>query len=138
MTKAEATVRAKRARPQRTTLGTKSRLNIANKDADYEYRFVNDVRDRVEIFKENGWEVVPQADVRIGDNRVENPSALGSASRIPVGLVGEQAGHAVVMRIPKDWYEEDQRAKQAEIDRLERTMKEDALSGNYGKLEIKR
>lgn len=137
MTK-EAITKAPRVRPQRTPIGTKSRLAIHNKEAGYEYRIVNDVRDRVEIFKQNGWEVVPAADIRVGDKRVEDPSAVGSSSRVPVGLIGEQAGHAVVMRIPTEWYKEDQAAKQAEINRLEQTMKEEALEGNYGKLEINR
>jgi hypothetical protein len=41
------------------------------------------------------------------------------------------------MRIPEDWYKEDQRAKQAEIDAVEATMKSDARkAADYGKLEL--
>lgn len=134
----EAIAKAPRARPQRTSISTKNRLNVANKDPNYEYRIVNDVRDRVEIFKENGWEVVPAADVRVGDKRVEDPGSIGSAATISVGLVGETAGRAVVMRIPKEWYAEDQKAKDAAIEASERSMKQEALEGTYGKLEITR
>lgn len=137
MTK-EAIAQAPKARPKRTTLGTKNRLVVANPDPNYEYRFVNDTRDRVEIFKQNGWEVAPASEIKIGDKRVEDPSSIGSASRVPVGLIGETSGHAVVMKIPKDWYKEDQKAKADEISRLENTMKADALDGNYGKIEISR
>jgi hypothetical protein len=134
----EAIAQAPKQRPKRTTLGTKTRLGVANPDPNYEYRFVNDTRDRVEIFKQNGWEVAPDKDVKVGDSRVENPSAIGSASRVPVGLVGELPGHAVVMRIPKQWYEEDQKAKANEIARLENTMKDPSASDTYGKIEITR
>jgi hypothetical protein len=138
MTIKEAIAKAPRTRPQRTTLGSKNRLVVANPDPNYEYRFVNDVRDRVEVFKQNGWEVAPADDIRVGDKRVENPSSVGSASRVPVGLVGEHAGHAVVMRIPKEWYKEDQDAKQVEVNKTEQTMKDQALEGNYGKINISR
>lgn len=138
MSTKEPIARAPRARPQRTSISTRNRLNVANKDPNYEYRIVNDVRDRVAIFQENGWEIVPADDITVGSKRVENPSALGKASSIPVGLIGETAGNAVVMRIPKDWYAEDQKAKDVETDKLEQSMKQQALEGNYGKLEISR
>lgn len=135
----EPIAKTPRTRPQRSKLSGKSRLVVHNKDENFEYRVVNDVRDRVEIFKENGWEVVPAADVKIGDKRVEDPSSVGSASRIAVGLVGEQAGHAVVMRIPKEWFKEDQAAKEQELRALEQTMKEDARnSADYGTVLLPR
>ena len=42
------------------------------------------------------------------------------------------------MRIPKELYLEDQAAKQAFVNKQESSIKEQALDGNYGKLEIKR
>jgi hypothetical protein len=137
MTTKDPIAKAPTSRPKRTPIGTKQRLSIKNKDANYEYRIVNDVRDRVEIFRENGWEPVRANDVKIGDSRLENPSALGTTARIPVGLVGENTGHGVVMRIPKDWYTEDQQAKQAEIDKLEATLKSDAQKQD-GRIDIGR
>lgn len=133
----ETIAKTPRTRPQRTKLNGKDRLTVHNKDSNYEYRIVNDVRDRVEIFKANGWEVVPAADIKIGDARVEQTSSVGSASRISVGLVGEQSGHAVVMRIPKEWYKEDQAEKEQELRRLEKTMKEDAKKdADYGAIQL--
>ncbi|HET8688192.1 MAG TPA: hypothetical protein VFM18_16280 [Methanosarcina sp.] len=127
---AENLVKSPRGRVKRTTIGTRNRLTVHNKDSNYVYRIVNDQDDRVAAFQQNGWEVVPAKDVRIGDKRVENASSTGSAAEISVG----QGTKAVVMRIPKDWYEEDQRAKAENIDALEQTMKEDAQRGYYGKL----
>jgi hypothetical protein len=93
---------------------------------------VNDIDDRVELLKERGWEVVPNAKVgAVGDRRVDNASAMGSSSHISVG-----AGvKAVVMRISEEWYKEDQSVKQAEIDALEATMRSDAKrTADYGSL----
>lgn len=120
-------------RPKRTPVGARNRLTVSNKEAGYTYRFVNDEDDRVELFKENGWEIAPAKDVQIGQGRrVDVASPEGTASVISVG--GGQ--RAALMRIPNEWYEQDQKDKQAEISRLEQTMKEDATKGNYGKLEI--
>ncbi|HET8685079.1 MAG TPA: hypothetical protein VFM18_00275 [Methanosarcina sp.] len=127
---ADNLVKSPRGRVKRTPIGTRNRLTVHNKDSNYEYRIVNDQDDRVAAFQQNGWEIVPAKDVRIGDKRLENASATGSAAEISVG----QGTKAVVMRIPKDWYEEDQRAKAENIDALEQTMKEDAQRGYYGKV----
>jgi hypothetical protein len=40
------------------------------------------------------------------------------------------------MRQKQDWYNEDQEAKQAKVDQLEQSTKNQATSGTYGKLEI--
>jgi len=41
------------------------------------------------------------------------------------------------MRIPKEWYDEDQKTKQQEIDAIEASMKSDARkAADYGKLEL--
>lgn len=130
----EAIAKSPRTRPQRTSLVNKGKLHVENKDPNFVYRFVNDVEDHIEARKEQGYEVVPASDVKIGAKRVEGTSPEGSAASLSVG----QGRKAVLMRIPKEWYEEDQQAKSAEVDRIEQTMKEDAARGNYGKLEISR
>ncbi len=122
------------ARPQRASLGKRDRLAIKNKEEGFVYRIVNDVDDRVEQLKGNGYEVCTVEQVgAIGNKRVDNTSSLGSAAHFSVG----QGTKAVVMRIPKEWYDEDQRAKAAEIDAVEATMKSDARkAADYGKLEM--
>jgi hypothetical protein len=122
------------ARPQRASLGKRDRLAIKNKEDGFVYRIVNDVDDRVELLKGNGYEVCTVEQVgAIGNKRVDNTSSIGSTAHFSVG----QGTKAVVMRIPKDWYDEDQRAKQTEIDAIEATMKSDARrAADYGKLEV--
>lgn len=121
------------ARPQRASLGKRDRLAIKNKEDGFVYRIVNDVDDRVEQLKGVGYEVCTVEQVgAIGNKRVDNTSSLGSAAHFSVG----QGTKAVVMRIPEDWYKEDQRTKQQEIDSVEATMKKDARkAADYGKLE---
>lgn len=127
---------AKPARPKRTPINGRNILSVSNKEDGYEYRFINDVGDRVEIFKERGWELVDAKDVRIGDRRVEGGGALGSKAQ---ASVDKQGTKAFLMRIPKDWYEEDQADKARAIAEQEKSMKQSALSNNElrsGKLEI--
>lgn len=132
----KSTPQARSGRAKRTPINGRNILSVSNKDDGYEYRFVNDVGDRIEIFKERGWELVDAKDVRIGDRRVEAGGTLGSKAQ---ASVDKQGTKAFLMRIQKDWYEEDQAEKARSIAEQEKSMKQSALSGNdYGKLEISR
>ena len=129
-----AIVKSPSGRPTRTPVGRRNILTVKGKEAGYEYRIVNDDIDRVDMFKEAGWEVVSNSDVVIGDKRVGQTTAVGSAATMSVG--GGTKG--VVMRIKQDWYEEDQAQKRAAIQELEATTRRDAIDGaDYGKLSIK-
>lgn len=119
------------ARPRRTPIARRNRLEIQNKEQGYVYRIVNDVDDRIPLLQEQGYEVVPDARVgATGNRRIDNTSALGSSSSISVG----QGTKAVVMRIREDWFKEDQQTKQQLVDESEQTMKRP--KADYG--EIKR
>jgi hypothetical protein len=122
MTK-ETTLKAAVARVRRTPLNVRNRLSIKSRDPAYHYRIVNVKDDRIEQFKEAGYEVAPAQ--QVGDKRVDQPSTLGSASEISVG----QGMTAILMRQRKEFYEEDQATKQTQIDELESTMKSDAVRG---------
>lgn len=125
-------------RPKRTRINGRNILTVSGKEPGYVYRIVNDVGDRVEMFKQAGYELVESEAVQVGERRVNSASALGSKAQVSVDSTGTKA---FVMRIPKEWYDEDQRAKQSDVDELERTIKKDALSKNElrdGKFEITR
>ena len=130
----EAIAKAPRGRTRRTPVGQRNVLTVTGKDPNYVYRIVNDSGDRIQEFLEAGYEMVEAGSVRVGDKRVNTASAEGSVSQISVG----QGQKAFVMRIKKEWYEEDQEAKQVRVDQLEATIKDKALDGTYGKLEITR
>lgn len=111
-------------RVRRTPLNMRNKLTVKDRDPNYHYRIVNVKEDRVEQFQEQGYEVVLTTPV--GDKLIDAPSSLGSASEISVG----GGMKAVVMRIPKEFYEEDQAIKQAQIDELEATMGSNAKKGS--------
>jgi hypothetical protein len=134
MSQKEAISKTPERRVRRTPIGNRNVLSVVGKEPGFEYRFVNDSGDRVELFKENGWEPVPNKSVRIGDKRVEATKADGSIAQASVG----GGMKAVLMRIPSEWYAEDQAAKQALVNATEEATRQKALDGTYGKLEITR
>jgi len=116
------------ARPRRTPLSVRNRLDIKNKKPGYVYRIVNDVEDRVARLQEQGYEIVSAEDAgMIGDKRVDNISAPGSSSYVSVG----QGVKAVAMAIKDEWYREDQAQKQQQVDDSEQTMKTTLNGGDY-------
>lgn len=130
----KAISKAPERRVRRTPVGQRNVLTITGKEAGYQYRVVNDVGDRVQEFLDNGWELVKASSVRVGDKRLESVSADGSVAKASVGK-GETG---FVLRIKDEWYQEDQAAKQAYVNKTEEATKGEALNGTYGKLEITR
>ena len=134
MTRASNIVKEPSGRRTRTPVGKRNILSVKGKEAGYEYRIVNDEYDRVDTFKEAGWEVVSNSDVQVGDKRVGQATTPGSAAQVSVG--GGQKG--IVMRIKQEWYDEDQAAKRAEVQELEATTRKDARNGaDYGDVSFK-
>ena len=130
-----AIVKEPSGRPTRTPVGRRNILSVKGKEAGYEYRIVNDEFDRVDTFKEAGWEVVSNSDVSVGDKRVGASTTPGSAAQVNVG--GGSKG--VVMRIKQDWYDEDQAAKRAQIKETEEAQRRDARNGaDYGDIKYDR
>tara|TARA_R110000868_G_scaffold403088_1_gene679953 strand:- start:3734 stop:4141 length:408 start_codon:yes stop_codon:yes gene_type:complete len=134
MTK-EAIAKAPAGRVTRTPVGTRNILTVKGKDPAYEYRIVNDVEDRITQFQEAGYEIVQSDSVDVGDKRAASGTSVGSAKSLSVG----QGTKAFVMRIKKEWYDEDQRAKQKQIAATESAIKEPSLNGSdYGNVKVSR
>lgn len=123
-----------RKRTSRTPInGRRSVLGVKGKDPNFEYRIVNDVNDRIAEFQDRGYEIVTDGEVTVGDKRVGKVSASGSPVEISVG----QGTRALLMRIPKEFYAEDQKAKAANIAAIEADIKaETRKDGNYGSIKI--
>ena len=116
-------------RPKRTPIGQRNILTVSKRDPQYEYRWVNDVDGRVPMFEEAGYEAVIDSTVEVGDPRAGDASQLGSTVRKPVG----DGKSAVLMRIPKEFYKEDQDAKEERLKAKERALLEQAEGeGFYG------
>lgn len=112
---------------------SRSRLRVTGKDAGYEYYIANDLDNRIEVMQEAGWEVVTDAGVKIGDRRMGTTSAEGSAKTVSVG--GGVTG--VLMRIKREWYEEDQARKQAEAkSQVQDTLHDAKSKSDYGTVKL--
>lgn len=110
-------------RPQRVTRetrtpvsGPRELLTVRNKDENYVYRWVKDLPGRIQRFLDAGYEVVMDKP-EVGQSTVDKGSRLGSATTRNDG-----ANVLVLMRIPREWYNEDQDAKQREVDATEKIV----------------
>ena len=122
-------------RPKRVPVsGRRDILTVEGKDPSYVYRWVNDVEGRIDMFKDGGYEVVTH-DVKVGEKDVDSSKGTGSVVTKNVGA----GTTAVLMRIKKEWYEEDQKAKQDEVNRSEEDMRRELNKrddGRYGSVKI--
>ena len=116
---------------KRVKLGTRNILSAPQKPG-FVRRFVNDTGDRVQLFKEAGWNTVDDVN-QVGDPKLGTASSIGSGANPHVG--GGQ--RAVLMEIPEEFYLADQAEAQAEITKVENEMKrnsktasKDGLSGS--------
>jgi len=134
MTQKEAISKAPEGRVKRVPVGTRNILTVKGQDPNYVYRVVNDIDDRITQFREAGYEIVEDDAVDVGDKRASQGTSIGSKKVLSVG----QGTKAFVMRIKKEFYEEDQEAKQRRVNAQEASIKTKALDGNYGKLDITR
>lgn len=99
--------------------GPRDILTISDKDPNYMYRWVKDLPGRIQRFLDGGYEIVNHA-AQVGQRTVDSGSRLGSA------LTRQDGGSTLVaMRIPLEWYNEDQEAKMHQIDALEDSLRAD-------------
>lgn len=124
----------RQARPKRTPIGRRNVLTVNERDPQFTYRWVNDEDGRLGVFEEAGYTAVREP-TSVGDPKAGDASQLGSVVRKPVG--GGKS--AVLMKIPKEFYSEDQAAKEARIAEKEKSLLEEANGeGFYGEgLKIK-
>lgn len=101
------------------------------KDPNFHYRIVNDTGSRIHAFQQAGYELVTDDDIVVGESRVSSAGELGSAKRI----ISNDGTTSFLMRIKKEYYDEDQKVKQDKIDELERSMKDEKSQDFYGKVK---
>jgi hypothetical protein len=66
---------------------------------------------------------------------VFDPSDIGSAKKV----TSNDGTTSYLMRIKKEWHDEDQKAKQEHINETERAMKQQATQGSdYGEFKVSR
>lgn len=129
--KAETQV-APSKRTKRVPLGRpRNVLSVLDQDPNWQYRWINDKNDRIARAKEGGYEPV------LGGHRVGDTTFDGGQNPKFGSAVAKQVGGgvwAVLMRIPRELYEEDQKAKMDALLDAERQMVRDAnnADGRYG------
>lgn len=127
MSAERATNRPDRSKAARVPLGNRARLSFNNLEEGYVYRVINDVDDRIKRAESAGYEFV-ESEASLGETRVADASKIGAKVSKPVG--GGITGY--LMRIKKDWYNEDQETKQKQISSTEAAMKPDNKQNQYG------
>jgi hypothetical protein len=99
-----------------------NRAPLAVKGFDHDNfagRWVDDRDDRLAMYLEAGYEFVPDTVKEShGDKTVDSSSGLDSRKKKP----GGKGKTLYLMRLPRELYNEDQLAKQREIDLMERAM----------------
>ena len=128
----------KQEKPKRIPVGAaRDILTVHGQDPNYVYRWVLDDPKRpgrLQRFKDGGYEIVTDTN-EVGQNTVDRGKKLGSAITRPDG-----SSTLVLMRILKEWYDEDQEAKAEKIADLEQAMiaDEQGMEGRYGSIQIAR
>jgi hypothetical protein len=107
----------------------RNRLTVkaADKDPNFTYRWINDKDSRLADAQQAGYEFVTD-DIKAGDPRAAEASQMDSRVSKPAG--GGLTTY--LMRIPNDYYKEDQKAKADTIDEMEKSLKPDKSKGQYG------
>lgn len=117
--KSESAKSANPKRQGRVPLTTKNILTVRGKKGGWVYRWVTDEDDRLFRFMRAGWVHVMDRDGKyeVGDPAIHNPST-------PEGVVCKARGTTkqFLMAIEKEFYDEDQKAKQLAIDEAEASM----------------
>jgi hypothetical protein len=121
----------------RIPVGGSRNVTAVNDTPDgYVDRWVNDKPGRIDKFKRAGYENVQAAD--IGDSGVD-------ATHAQAGVVSREMGQGItayLMRQRKDYFKDDQKAKQLAVDATEDSIRRDVKNklndGHYGGVTIDR
>jgi hypothetical protein len=119
MTTKKETVERKQRIP---VSGPRDILTIADKDPNYVYRWVKDLPGRIQRFLDAGYEIVNH-EATVGQRAVDSGSRVGTAvTRLDGGNT------LVAMRQLREWYNEDQEAKQTQLNAMEDALRGEGVS----------
>lgn len=102
--------------------GFRNKLTVDGLDPNYVYRWILDNHEdgqRIEQCKAAGYNFVRGEDgIKIGQSSVHKSESVGSIIRISEA----DGSYLYLMRTRKEFYEEDQKAKDAAVDATQRSM----------------
>lgn len=112
----------------------RNKISAEKRDPNFHYRIVNSDNEkyagRIDYMKSIGYTLAHDGET-VGDDHGTEASQVGST-------IGKHVGHGtkgILMKIPKEFYKQDQADKQTEVDRTELGMVADELKdadGMYG------
>jgi hypothetical protein len=116
-------------RPKRRSFAEqRNSLTFDGQDPNYVYRVFNDVDGRLQKAEIAGYEYV-RSDEQLGDPTVDSAKTQGTVVTKPVG----SGRTGVLMRIKRDWYDEDQQAKLRKVQETENSLTNKTREdGHYG------
>lgn len=125
--------------------GMRDIMTVHGRDPAFVYRWVTDADEkgsRIWKFKRGGWELATldseEAKLQVGQEAVYKSKEDGNIVRLHTG----DGNYSYLMRIKKEFYEEDQKAKADNILQLEnsitgtQTSQGDANNGQYGSVKF--
>lgn len=111
----------KERRRRRDSLGADRNMKLAVpgdfKDPNFEYRWVNDRPGRVQQLYAEDWDVVD------GQSQIDSNSIGTTVKRVADRVNGE---NTMLMRKPKEFYEEDQLEKKKALDKVDEALRRGA------------
>lgn len=121
------------ARPQRKPIGIRNRLDIIQKEPDRIYRLIDTDPGRIEQFENAGYRIESKDEHTPKGLRVNEGQAVDNVFHVGGGQ------KQVLVSQDKETWEEDQRAKQREHDKILEGLKEiERSTGFYGKIDIQK
>ena len=127
--------------------GIRDIMTVLGKDPHFQYRFVLDKTEggaRIMRFDRGGWTFARMDDlpggISVGTESVYKSKTDGSLVRFPTG----EGYFSYLMKIKKEWFDEDQLAKLDAIDATEKSIIEagrpdgEENKGQYGEVKIER
>ena len=122
-----------RQRPDRVPLGVPhfklTLVDYADQLEGYVPRWINDDGGRIQHAMKGGYEPIYQDHIKVGDGEDLNTDMGSWVSQIVGKKENGEPLRAYAMKIRKEWYDEDQKAKQAPIDAIDEAIK----GGNVAK-----
>jgi len=120
----------KKERRQRIPIGVpRQKLSVSNEIPGYRLYWFNDYPGRIEAAEAAGYEFVTNQEVKINDFVTVGNADLGSKVKRLVGKNEDGSPlYAYLMKIRLEWFEEDQRELQAQIDRTDSSIRRGTLS----------
>lgn len=132
MSKAQSTER-RRSPNKRVPLGVPRQKMTTPSKPGYVRRWINDHNNRIQRAQQAGWEFVTDPNLHVGENVESGDRSDGSMKRMPVGTQeGGSPLYAYLMEIPREYYDEDQQAKQQKVDEIDAAIKGGNTTGKTG------